>query len=270
MSNLINIASVAPSHTKRPKSVGVVIGVSKYKDLIPAPYADNDAYIMKKYFEQVLGVDQVVLFTNDQVSGFIFDDIFNPEVGELKKAITKGVSEVLVFYSGHGIPDKSGSNIYLFPCDGKISRLDSQGYNIEKLYDNLSKLGAKHTTVILDACFSGSSRSSQTKGPENLVGQKGIKLRPKNSWYNDPNFTVISSSTGEETSLGYDESQTGLFTYYFAAGLQGAADFNGDKTITLGELKRYVISNVKETSVKILGQQTPIFYGKDDRVMATY
>ncbi len=270
IANVVNIANVAPSQTVRQNSVGVVIGVANYRELPPAPYADNDAKIMKKYFEKVLGVEQVIEFTNDQVAGFFFDDIFNPDVGELRKAIVKGETEVFVFYSGHGVPNKDGKDIYLFPSDGKISRLETQGYNIEKLYENLSKLGAKHVTVILDACFSGASRTSTKVATENLIAQKGVRLRPRNSWLADPNFTVITSSTGEETSLGFDDTETGLFTYFLAAGLQGTADANGDRVITLGELKEYVVTNVKETSGKIIGTQTPMFHGDNNRVIVTY
>jgi uncharacterized caspase-like protein len=261
---------VTPSSIKRPNSVGVIFGISNYKELPPAPYADNDAKIIKDYFEKVLGVDQVIVYTNDKVNGFIFDDVFNPDNGELQKTIVKGETEVFVFYSGHGIPDKTGDNIYLFPSDGKISRLESQGYNIEKLYKNLSKLEAKHITVILDACFSGGSRKTEKIQTENLIAQKGVKVRPKNSWLIDPIFTVISSSTGEETSLGFDTSETGLFTYYLCAGLQGKADTDNDRIITLGELKDYVIKNVTETSKKISGLQTPMFSGDDNLVITKY
>ncbi len=270
ISNISNITSVALSATKRPSSVGVIFGISTYKELPPAPYADNDARIIKEYFTKVLGIDQVITYTNEQVSGFIFDDVFNPDNGELQKTIIRGETEVFVFYSGHGIPDKSGENIYLFPSDGKISRLEAQGYNIEKLYQNLSKLGAKHVTVILDACFSGSSRKTERIETENLIAQKGVKIRPRNSWLADPNFTIISSSTGEETSLGFDVTETGLFTYYLCAGLQGKADANADKIITLGELKRYVIQNVTDTSRKISGLQTPVFTGDESIVLTSY
>lgn len=270
ISNIINIKTVVSSSTKRPNSVGVIFGISNYKELPPAPYADNDAKIVKEYFEKVLGVEQVIVYTNDQVSGFIFDDVFNPDNGELQRAIAKGETEVYVFYSGHGIPDKSGENIYLFPSDGKISRLETQGYNIEKLYQNLSKLEAKHVTVIIDACFSGGSRKTEKIQTENLIAQKGVKVRPKNSWFNDSNFTIINSSTGDETSLGFDATETGLFTYYLCVGLQGKADANNDKVITLGELKSYLIKNVTETSRKISGLQTPIFSGDENIVLTTY
>jgi hypothetical protein len=268
--SVMNIRGVAPSKTKRPKSIGVVFGISKYNELVPAPYADNDALIMKDYFEKVLGVNQVLSFTNSEVSGFKFDDIFNAENGDLAKFVDKGETEVFVFYSGHGVPDKTGEHTYLFPSDGKISRLETQGYGIERLYENLVKLGAKHVTVILDACFSGASRSTQKIAVENLVAQKGVKIKPKKPWVNNPAFTVINSSTGEETSLGFDASESGLFTYYMCAGLQGKADANGDHKITLGELKAYVKENVISMSKKISGQQTPEFEGDDNTVLVQY
>ena len=230
--NVMNIKSVIPSQTKRKNSVGVVFGVSKYENIAPAPYADNDATIMKEYFEKILGIEQVIIFTNNEVNMSRFNKVFNPDYGELQKAVVKGETDVFVFYSGHGIPDKSGENTYLFPYDGVKEDLEAFGYNTTKLYDNLIKLGAKSVTVILDACFSGSSRKSEKMKEENLVAQKGVKIKPKNPWINNPAFTMISSSTGEETSLGFDPSETGLFTYYFCAGLQGKADENNDKKIS--------------------------------------
>ncbi|MDR4987489.1 MAG: caspase family protein [Bacteroidales bacterium] len=265
-----NIRAVAPSATRRPNSIGVVLGIADYRELPPAPYADNDARVMKDYFERVLGVEQVLMFTNEQISGFKFDDLFNANIGELRRAVVRGETEIFVFYAGHGVPDNEGRNVFLFPHDGRISRLESQGYNVETLYENLSQLGAKHVTVILDACFSGAARSTAKLQTETLTGQRGVRVRPRNSWYGDPNFTVITSSTAEEISLGFDDSETGLFTYYLAAGLQGAADLNNDGKITLGELREYVISNVTETSGRIYGRQTPVFYGNDDRVLVEF
>ncbi|MBI5217462.1 MAG: caspase family protein [Bacteroidia bacterium] len=268
--NTMNIKSVVPSQIKRKNSIAVVFGVSKYENMAPAPYADNDATIMKEYFEKVLGIEQVLLFTNNEVTISKINKVFNPDYGEFQKAVVKGETEVFVFYSGHGIPDKSGENTYLFPYDGVKEDLETFGYNTTKLYENLSKLGAKNVTVILDACFSGSSRKSEKMKEENLVAQKGVKIKPKNPWINNPSFTMINSSTGEETSLGFDPSETGLFTYYFCAGLQGKADESGDKKITMGELKKYVISKVMEHSKKISGLQTPEFTGDENTILVEY
>lgn len=270
--NLINIKEIVPSNTTRSNSVAVVFGVEKYNDLPPAPYAKNDAEIIKEYFRKRLGVEQVVIYTNEQVSGFVFDNVFNPDYGELQKAVLKGQTDLFVFYSGHGVPSKDGENIYLFPFDGKVVRLDIQGYNLNKLYENLEKLEARSITVFIDACFSGASKASEKFKSENLVSMKGVKIVPKTRqpWLTNPNFTVFTSSGAEETSLGFDQSQTGLFTYYLCAGMQGEADEDKDGKITAGELKNYVTENVVNMSKKIMGLQTPKFHGNEDMVLIEY
>ncbi|HDO27839.1 MAG TPA: hypothetical protein ENH02_06960 [Bacteroidetes bacterium] len=270
--NVIDIKQVPPSKMHRPNSVAVVMGIEKYKYFAPAPYAENDAEIMKKYFKDVLGVEKVFLFTDDEVSGFFFQNIFNPDYGELQKAIVKGKTDLFVFYSGHGMPSKDGEKVYLFPSDGRIEALKTQGYNINTFYKNLEALGARSTTVFIDACFSGVSRPTETQEIQNLVAMKGVAIKPRveQPWENNPDFTVFTSSSFDETSLGFDPSQTGLFTYYVCAGLQGNADLNKDGKITTGELSEYVTKNVVATSKKILGVQTPVFYGNKNEVLTEY
>jgi hypothetical protein len=269
---MINIREVPAAATKRDNAVAVVFGIEKYDELPPAPYAENDANIVKEYFQNLLGINKVVTYTSSQARGLIFDDVFNPDYGELQKAIAKGQTDVFVFYSGHGIPSKTGEQIFLFPSDGKIARTEVQGYDLNKLYENLEKLGARSVTVFLDACFSGASRQSEKIQTENLVSMKGIRVVPKllQPWETNPTFSVLTSSSAEETSLALDASQTGLFTYYMCAGLQGNADINADKTITLGELYQYIKEEVMSTSKKISGIQTPDFHGNPETILVQY
>lgn len=267
---LETIRQVVPAKTRRPNSVAVVIGVEKYRNLPDAPYAESDAELMKQYLEKRLGVEKVVPFKSDEVTGLFFDNTFNPDYGDLQREIIKGKTELFVYYSGHGIPAKDGSEVYLFPSDGRTEQLEMAGYNLNDLYQNLNQLEAKSVTVILDACFSGASRATEKIQTENLVAHKSVRLRITEPWKFYPNFTVINSSTGSETSLGFDQSQTGLFTYWLALGLQGKADANNDNRLTLGELKDYVTSNVTETSRKISGLQTPQFYGDESQVLVQW
>ena len=272
ISNITDIRQVPPSKTKRPQSVAVIMGIEDYKYFVPAPYAANDAQIMKDYFKNVLGIEKVFLYTNKEVSGFFFEDIFNPQYGELQKAIIKGETELFVFYSGHGMPSKDGKQVYLFPYDGRKEALKKHGYDINNFYQNLDALGAKTTTVFIDACFSGVSRASENMNMHNLMAMKGVMIKPKinQPWESNSNFNVFTSSSFDETSLGFDPSRTGLFTYYLCAGLQGKADTNQDHKITTGELQDFVIQKVSETSVKILGKQTPVFHGNQDFILSEY
>lgn len=260
------------SLTKRTNAIGVVIGIEYYDNMPPAPYAENDATIIAEYFKNTLGLNKVISFTSLEATGLFFDDVFNAQYGELQKEIIKGETEVFVYYSGHGLPSKDGESAYLFPSDGKIERLTTQGYNLNDFYNNLNALGAKSVTVFMDACFSGGSKTSTDKPAENLMSMKGVIIVPKivQPWRTNPNFTVFSSSQANETSLAFDESQTGLFTYYLCLGLKGKADLNTDKTITADELQNYISSKVQETSKKLVGIQTPQFNGNKQNVLVKY
>jgi hypothetical protein len=261
--NIIGIRQISPSKTKRKNAVAILIGIEHYDHFVPAPYAENDATVLADYFKNELGIDKVYIYRSKEASGYFFDNIFNPEIGELQKAVEKGVTDLFVFYSGHGIPSKDGTKVYLMPSDARIEAIEHQGYDINNFYDNLKSLKARSVTVIMDACFSGVSKSSEAYKAENLVAMKGIKIRPVvgQPWETDPNFTVFSSSGFDQTSLAFDPSETGLFTYFLCAGLQGKADLNGDNIVTSGELEQYVTAKVQETSVKISGLQVPQFHG---------
>lgn len=269
---LKNIASVNSSKTIRKNSVAIVMGIEHYDKLPPAPYADKDADIIKEYFKKRLGVETVYTYKNNEIEGFFFDDYFNPVNGELNKAIIKGETELFVFYSGHGVPNKDGDKIYLFPSDGKIERIETQGYDINKFYQNLLKLEAKSTTIFIDACFSGSSKATEIIPTKNLLATKGVMIRPKilEPWKTDSTFCVFNSSSLNQTSLGFDPTQTGLFTYYLCAGLKGEADSDKNQQITTGELGDYLLKNVEETSVKILDKQTPEFHGNRNIILMEF
>lgn len=269
---LIDIQIVPESNIVRKNAVGIVIGVEDYKYFAQAPYAQNDAELMEKYFTNIFGIDKVFTYTNEDVSGFFFENMFNPDYGELQKAVLDNETDIFVFYSGHGLPSKSGETVYLLPSDGRLEALEKQGFELNTLYANLDALNARSVTVFIDACFSGVSRASETYNIENLVSMKGVSIKPKlkQPWLDNSNFVVFTSSAFEETSLGFDPSGTGLFTYYLCAGLLGEADANEDRKITTGELKVYVIENVGETSTKIRGKQTPMFYGNEEIILGEY
>ena len=269
---LINIHTLPETGFSRKNAIAIVIGIEDYDYFVKAPYAGNDAGLMSKYFRQVFGIERVFTYTNDEVTGFFFENMFNPEYGELQKAIIDGETDVFIFYSGHGLPSKNGETVYLLPSDGRLEALDKQGFELNTLYANLDALNARSVTVFIDACFSGASRASEIYNIQNLVAMKGVSIKPKlkQPWLDNPNFVVFTSSAFEETSLGFDPSETGLFTYFVCAGLLGEADSDGDRKVTTGELKNYVIDHVTETSVKIRGMQTPMFYGNEEIILGEY
>ena len=125
-SNVKNINSVPMSKMKRPNALAIIIGIEKYEHLPSAPFAANDAEHMEKYFESTFGIPKqnILKYTNDEVRGFFFRKTFDSENGLLANRIVKGETELFVFYSGHGVPDKNGDESYLFPQDGDYQYLN--------------------------------------------------------------------------------------------------------------------------------------------------
>ena len=257
-------------------AVAIVIGAEKNSyGVAPAPYAARDAKVMANYFKNSLGIDDIHLITDNEVTKNGLSDLLDSRYGYLSRVVQPEKTDVFVYYSGHGIPDVSSDgsqDIYLFPYDARKEQVKDRGYSLNKLYADLNSLNAHSVTVILDACFSGSSRQSVTFDSENISNEKGIRIsmpqmmnRP---WDTNPYFRVFTSSTEDQTSLGYDQSQSGLFTYFLAIGLQGDADKDGDGNIKFNELVDYVTTNVKSESQKIRGgAQSPQFYGDGNFVI---
>ena len=158
-------------------------------------------------------------------------------------------------------------DVFLIPYDVGKDWISEDGYSLNKLYRDLAQLKARSVTVILDACFSGSSRLSEVYESQSIANQKFVIMDPsemEQPWLNNPDFRVFTSSRGDQTSQANDRTQSGRFTYYLAVGLQGDADKDANGKVTMSELVDFVTASVdKETS----GKQTPQFYGNRDFVV---
>ena len=207
----------------------------------------------------------MIVHTNDEVTGFFFENLFDAGDGELSRIIKEGKTDLYVYYSGHGISSADGSEMYMLPADCKMKLVEKQGYSLNTLFGELAKLSTRSTTVFVDACFSGLGKFSQSGSPLTLAGTKGVKVKPliRQPWLYNPAFRVFTSSSSNQPSLVLDEVQVGLFTYFLALGLQGNADYDKDGHVGVNELYQYIYSNVVENSKKIYQEQTPEFYGDD-------
>ncbi|MBM3565417.1 MAG: caspase family protein, partial [Alphaproteobacteria bacterium] len=165
---LTAVAMLAPSFVQaqaasNPDGVAVIVGNKAYKGRVPAvEYAHNDAEAMKRYVIDVLGFrDGNVIVLKDATKGQLdgtFGTQGNPR-GRLANWVRAGESDVVVFYSGHGVPGARDRRGYLLPVDADAETAETAGYPIDVLYENLGKAGARSVTVYLDACFSGDSQA---------------------------------------------------------------------------------------------------------------
>lgn len=232
-----------PANDSR-NTFAVIIANEDYTQVQPVEFAANDGQTFAKYCTQTLGIPEKRVFT-----------LINATYGEILDAMQKlkalgeaynGDMNVIFYYAGHGIPDESTKDAYLLPVDAN-GRSSAACYSLKKLIEELGSLGARTTTVFIDACFSGAKRD---KGM--LISARGVAIKPRD-FEPQGNVVVFSATQNDETAMPYRNKNHGLFTYYLLKKLQ---DSKG--TTTVGELSDYVTDRVRKASVEVNGKaQTP-------------
>ena len=229
-----------------PNGVAVIVGNRSYQhERVPeVSYADRDATAFRRYVTEVLGFDPLnVIDLNDATQADLesaFGNERNHE-GQLWSYLDpEGGSDVVVFYSGHGVPGLNDGRGYLLPVDAHPDTADINGYPIDLLYANLGKLEeARSIAVYLDACFSGDSyrgmlvrSASPVFVSAELPETAGAKV------------TVLTAASGKEVASWDEEAEHGLFTNHLLDALYGKGDADRDGRVTAGEaasyLKRYM------------------------------
>jgi tetratricopeptide (TPR) repeat protein len=251
-----------------PNGVAVIVGIRDYRnrDVPQVEYALHDAETVKEYVIKAFGYRREnIIFLENPTKGDL-ERVFGTREsykGQLFNYIKKdGSSEIFVYYSGHGAPDLDTKEAYIIPSDCHPDYARLNGYPLDLLYENLSKLPAKSKIVVIDACFSGSSDKGMI-----ITRASGIAVVPKVKF----GGILFTAATGDQIASWYPEKQHSMFTYFFLKGLQGAADKNQDKRITVGELGEYVKDNVAYFARRLYNrEQMPEFQGPPEEVLLIY
>lgn len=152
--------------------------------------------------------------------------------------VRAGKSDVIVFYSGHGVPGQNDRKGYLLPVDADPNRAELNGYPLDTLLGNLAKVPARSMAVYLDACFSGESeKGTLVRATSGLTVQPRL---PKSS----TGMVVVTAAQNDQFASWDEDAKHGLFTKHLLEALRGKADGkefgNGDGKVSLGELKSYL------------------------------
>jgi N-acetylneuraminic acid mutarotase len=241
---------------ERPDDFALVVGVERYRSLPAATYAERDAAAFARYAQAVLGVpeENTILLTGERAAK---TDIAKYVEEWLPRNVEKR-SRVFVFYSGHGAPDPREGTAHLVPWDGDPAFLQTTGYPLERLYEQLGRLKAREVVVMLDACFSGAGgRSVIASGLRPLVLVQEAVI-PKGS-----KLTVLAAASGDEVAGSLDAQRHGLFTYYLLKGLDGAADPKASGHVSVDDLHGYVRKNVLRSARRQNREQTPVLRTPD-------
>lgn len=242
--------SMPASNTDGSNAWAVVIGVEDYREDIPdAKGARSDAEAFAKFARGTLNVPEanVKLLQGERasradLSGALFEWL-------PRNAVEEG-GRVYVFFSGHGAPDVETGDSYLLPYDANPTYVKSGGLAVGELTDRLGALEGQQVYLFLDACFSGTGeRSVLAEGTRPVVPVKALQV--------SEGVVTFSASGPDETTGAHAGGAHGLFTYHLIDGLTGAADTDGNATITIAELQTHVQETVKVEARRQNRDQTP-------------
>ena len=156
---------------------------------------------------------------------------------------------IMFFFSGHGV-------------DGAFLPSDYDGRNQvvkhKDLLDIIENSKAKSKIIIADACHSGSF-TAKRQNHETTINTL------YSAFSNSRGGTLLLlSSKAEETSIESNGLRQGVFSHFLITGLNGHANTNSDKIITVKEIYDYVYTNVRFFTNN---RQTPVIRGNFDENM---
>jgi WD40 repeat protein len=228
----------------------VVVGISRYKTVHPLRYADRDAEAFAQYLVDQVGVpkDHVTLLTNEQAT---LTNLKRSLGTDLKR---KGGEKdtVVIYYAGHGAPeadataaDDDGLEKYIVPYDADPQDLYTTGLPMREVETIFQRLHPDRVIFIMDSCYSGATagRTFQTASRRAVISETFLSRLSKGK-----GRVVLTASKASEVSEEREDLGHGVFTYYLLEALNGKADSDGDKVITIDEVYSYVSKRVPEVT----------------------
>lgn len=251
--SLCFLAATTAAVLAQEQTYAVVVGISDYKALSGRTgdlrFADRDARQMALFLRSKIGgrvpADHIQILTNQRATRSGIQRAL-ASFGRAKLG-----DRVLFYFSGHGLADSFA------PYDVQPGNLPTMltHHDIKTAFRRSS---ASTKLCIADACLSGSmTRMSQPKrAPASASSVVG-----------DGNVAMLLASRATQYAVESRRLTGGAFTHYLLLGLNGRADRNANRTVTIRELHQYVAAQVRRATH---GQQTPVFYGRfsDDLALA--
>ncbi|MDQ1293755.1 MAG: hypothetical protein QG608_1636 [Actinomycetota bacterium] len=207
----------------------LLIGTAHYADetLSDLPAVEHDVHHLKAVLDDRGEFDDIIPLTDptrDQASGAL--EQFYAGVG-------RG-DTCLLYYSGHGLTDETGSALFLATRDTRSDRLHTSGLDASGLLGHLlGTCAAAEKIVLLDCCASGLFRAADRLRPL-------VRAEPRKQFAPRGTFVLTATATRRATFATADDAPSD-FTAVLLRGLNGAAQTREDSGwITTHDLADHV------------------------------
>lgn len=245
-------------------AVAIVIGIEKYRRVADADFANKDAATFVDYAVRALGVkpENIRLILDEKADAA---EILRAFKSWLPTRVSKGQTDVYIFYSGHGLPSQDGNTLYFLPHEVDKDFLERTALTYQEIISSVDGLAPRTATIFIDSCYSGHSRTGETL----LASARPINIRANETTLFPPNFTVISASAPDQISSSSPALRHGIFSYYLMRGMEGEADANKDGRITVAEMQSYLAEQVPRRASGMNRTQQPQVFGDLNRVLVS-
>jgi hypothetical protein len=232
----------------------VVVGVNEYDDKMnygTLKVCVKDAQAISKcLIDSGYSAERIRLLTDETNQLPTKSNIL-----EALKAIANAANEedLLVFYySGHGDIDLVENEPYLVAKDGRLMILPDTAVSVDRLKKIMEGSQARAKVIILDACHSGAKIPG--KGPKKMSEDFIQRVFDKAE-----GLAIIASCKQNEFSYEWHKNSQSVFTHYLLDGLNGNADRDGKKFVTVQDINRHVSNGVRLWASQNNVNQTPTF-----------
>ena len=267
------VSTPAQEQYANPDGVAVIIGNRNYTRGIPAvDFAHRDAEAFRHYVLYVLGFDpENVIDLRDATRARMqstFGSRATAERSDLWSFLDDEGSDVVVYYSGHGVPGLQDGRRYLLPVDADPNAAELHGYPVDSLYENLAGLSeARSVTVYIDASFSGASGGGGGMIVKSASPVDASAALPERT---GERLTVLTAATGKQLASWDREAKHGLFTHHLLDALYGKGDRDSDGRVTAREAKAYLDDHLTRAARRSLKRRQHLsFVGNAEAVLAS-
>jgi hypothetical protein len=228
----------------------LALAVDQYRDGdLRLAYSKKDAQGLIDNLRQV----GEKLYGEIKVHTLFDDQVRKAGVGEKFDLLATQVKpeDVFVLYmAGHGVTDREDGNYYYLPVDFRhtdTTAVRRQAISNAFFQENLAKIRAGKSLVLLDTCNSGSFQAVKTRGVEEKTAVARLVKATGRA-------TIMASSSSQVALEGYEGH--GVFTWSLIQGLKGQAA-KGNQ-ITVNSLADYVEDTLPDLTYKKFGyEQVP-------------
>jgi len=254
------------------KYYAVICGVAQYQNSPDVPelfYTDKDA---RDVCDALLAMgnwksENITMLLNDAATKDAIQSAISVMAGKVLDS-----DLCLFFFSGHGSHDDTSGHASILPYDALTDSFDNDIMD-DELGAWIGALPTDEYVVMLDSCFSGGFIKGLI-ATRNGVRGKGLIRSGSGSVFQNGDFTtgflagytaaragvkltttsdvqtkdlrdngrgvVVTACAASEESYETDALQNGVFSHYLVEGMDGAADTDGDKSVSAEEDYAYV------------------------------